>query len=50
MPEELMARAWKRIVLVSEVSPDALKALVAGAQSVGFLRDAPDLARLIEKP
>ena len=50
MPEELMARAWKRIVLTGEVSPEALKALVAGAQSAGFLRDAPDLARLIEKP
>ena len=50
MPEDLVARAWKRIVLTGEVSPDKLAALVAGAQSVGFLRDAPDLARLIEKP
>jgi NitT/TauT family transport system substrate-binding protein len=50
MPEALVARAWGRIVPTSEVSPEALKSLVAGAQSVGFLRDAPDLARLIEKP
>jgi NitT/TauT family transport system substrate-binding protein len=50
MPEDLVARAWKRIVLTSNVSPEALTALLAGAQSVGFLRNAPDLARLIEKP
>jgi NitT/TauT family transport system substrate-binding protein len=50
MPQELIARAWKRIVLTSEVSPEALAALVAAAQSAGFLRNAPDLTRLIEKP
>jgi NitT/TauT family transport system substrate-binding protein len=50
MPAELIARAWKRIVPTGEVSPEALKTLVAGAQSAGFLREAPDLARLIEKP
>jgi hypothetical protein len=32
------------------VSPDTLAALVASAKSVGFLRGAPDIARLIEKP
>jgi NitT/TauT family transport system substrate-binding protein len=50
MPEELVARAWKRIVLTGDVSPDTLAALVAAAQSAGFLRGAPDLTRLIEKP
>lgn len=50
MPAELVARAWKRIVLTNEVSPNKLAALVAAAQSAGFLRGAPDLARLIEKP
>jgi NitT/TauT family transport system substrate-binding protein len=50
MPAELIERAWKRIVPTGDVSPDALAALVAGAQSAGFLRGAPDLARLIEKP
>ena len=47
---ELVARAWRRIAPTGEVSPEALAALVAGAQSAGFLRGAPDLARLIEKP
>jgi NitT/TauT family transport system substrate-binding protein len=50
MPAELVARAWKRIVPTGEVSPEALATLVAAAQSASFLRNAPDLARLIEKP
>ena len=48
--QELVARAWKRIVLTHEASRDAMAKLVASAQAVGFLRDVPDLARLIEKP
>jgi NitT/TauT family transport system substrate-binding protein len=48
--QELIARAWKRIVLTHEASRDAMAKLVASAQAVGFLRDVPDLARLIEKP
>ena len=47
---ELVASAWKRIVLTSEVSLDALKTLISSAQSVGFLRNAPDLTRLVENP
>jgi NitT/TauT family transport system substrate-binding protein len=47
---ELVASAWSRIVLTSDVSLDALKALIASAQSVGFLRNAPDLSRLVETP
>jgi NitT/TauT family transport system substrate-binding protein len=48
--QELIARAWKRIVQTNDVSRDAMAKLVASAQAVGFLRDVPDLARLIEKP
>ena len=47
---DLIARAWKRIVQTHAVSRDALARLVASAQAVGFLRDVPDLNRLIEKP
>jgi NitT/TauT family transport system substrate-binding protein len=47
---ELVISSWNRIVLTSEVSLDALKALIASAQSVGFLRDAPDLSHLVENP
>jgi NitT/TauT family transport system substrate-binding protein len=47
---ELVASAWKRIVLTSDVSLDALKTFVSSARSVGFLRDAPDMSRLVEAP
>jgi NitT/TauT family transport system substrate-binding protein len=47
---ELVASAWKRVVLTSDVSLDALKTFVSSARSVGFLRDAPDMTRLVEAP
>lgn len=47
---ELVASSWNRIVLTGDASLDALKALIASAQSVGFLRNAPDLSRLVETP
>jgi NitT/TauT family transport system substrate-binding protein len=47
---ELVVSSWKRIVLTNAVTLDALKDMVASAQSVGFLRDAPDLSRLVENP
>jgi NitT/TauT family transport system substrate-binding protein len=50
LPPELVAQAWKRIALVSEVSREALERFMSNAQAVGFLRSAPDVSRLIEKP
>jgi NitT/TauT family transport system substrate-binding protein len=47
---QLVASAWKRVVLTSDVSLDALKTFVSSARSVGFLRDAPDISRLVEAP
>ncbi len=47
---ELIARAWSRIVLTPSVSRDALEGFVAKAKDAGFLRTAPDLSRLVEKP
>ena len=47
---DLIASSWSRIVLTSDVSIDALKAFIASAQSVGFLRNAPDLSRLVAIP
>jgi NitT/TauT family transport system substrate-binding protein len=46
---ELIARAWKRIALTSEVHREALDKFVANAKAAGFLRNAPDLARFIDK-
>lgn len=45
---ELIGHAWKRIVLTNEIRRDALEKFVADAKAAGFLRDVPDLARLIE--
>jgi NitT/TauT family transport system substrate-binding protein len=50
MPAELVERAWRRIVVSSAVSPEALGKFMANAQSAGFLRGAPDLSGLIERP
>jgi NitT/TauT family transport system substrate-binding protein len=46
---ELIAQAWKRIVLTTDPSLDEYKHFVADAQRAGFIRSAPDLSRLIEK-
>jgi NitT/TauT family transport system substrate-binding protein len=48
MSAELIARAWKRITLTNDVRRDALDKFVVNAKAAGFMRDAPDLARLIE--
>ena len=50
MPDELIAHAWKRIVLTNEIRRDVLEKFVANAKAAGFLRDVPDLGRLIENP
>jgi len=46
----LIAHAWKRILLTDEVKQADFQKFVANAQSAGFLKDAPDLSRLVEKP
>jgi NitT/TauT family transport system substrate-binding protein len=47
---ELISHAWARIMLTSAVSRDALESFVGKAKDAGFLRSAPDLSRLIERP
>jgi NitT/TauT family transport system substrate-binding protein len=47
---ELVAHAWARIVITTDLSPAAFQTYVTNAQKVGFLRDVPDLSRLIETP
>ena len=47
---ELVASAWKRIVLTNDVSRESLETFVGHAQKAGFLRTAPDLAKLIVQP
>jgi sulfonate transport system substrate-binding protein len=50
MSQELIERSWPRIVLTSTVSPNALTEFLKSAQAAGFLRDTPDLSRLVEQP
>lgn len=45
---ELIAQAWKRIALRSEISIEEFQQFVSNAQRAGFMRAAPDLSRLIE--
>ena len=46
MPAALIANAWGRLHFTDRVEPARFAALVADAQSVGFLRDAIPLDRL----
>ncbi|MBQ0823699.1 ABC transporter substrate-binding protein [Microvirga terrae] len=50
MPPELVARAWSRMVITPDTTREAFQSFVTSAQRVGFLRDTPDLSRLIETP
>ena len=47
---DLVTHAWPRIVIATDVNRLALQGFVAKAQQAGFLRNAPDLARLLEAP
>jgi NitT/TauT family transport system substrate-binding protein len=47
---ELIAKAWRRIVVTGDVTLDSLKTFMASAQSVGFLRGAPDISQLVANP
>jgi len=44
--EELLKRAWNRITLTADISPQELNRFVSDAQSVGFLRGVPDMTGL----
>jgi NitT/TauT family transport system substrate-binding protein len=48
--DALIANAWKRIVLTNEVKREALDKFVGNAKAAGFLRDMPDISRLIDIP
>jgi NitT/TauT family transport system substrate-binding protein len=47
---ELVARAWARTTITTEISPAAFQTYVTNAQKAGFLRDVPNLSWLIETP
>ena len=47
---EVIDKAWARLHFTTEISLPSIKALVAEAQSVGFLEEAGDLGKLIDIP
>lgn len=46
----VVAHAWGRIGLSADLARDGLERFVANAQAAGFLRNAPNLSRLIVQP
>jgi NitT/TauT family transport system substrate-binding protein len=46
---ELIAQAWKRIMLRPDVSIEEFQQFVGNAQRAGFMRTTPDLTRLLER-
>jgi NitT/TauT family transport system substrate-binding protein len=50
VPAALIAHAWKRIILTNDVKQADFQTFVTKARSAGFLKDAPDLSRLVETP
>lgn len=50
MDPALIDQAWAHIKLTPDVSTAAMQSFVDKAKSVGFLRNAPDLARLVQTP
>lgn len=47
---ELIAQAWRRITLTTEITRAELEKFVANARAAGFIRRSPDLSKLIEQP
>jgi hypothetical protein len=48
LPKDTLQRAWKRLKFTSEVELPPFKSFVDSAKSVGFLREAGDISRLVE--
>lgn len=46
---DLIAQAWKRMMLRPDVSIEEFQQFVTNAQRAGFMRTTPNLSRLIEK-
>lgn len=47
---ELIAKAWKRITLSSDIPQKDVEAFVGNSLKTGFIKAAPDLSRLFEAP
>ena len=50
MAPDLIAQSWKRIVFTSETPRAAVESFMQSSLKTGFLKTAPDLSKLFEKP
>ena len=50
MQAELIAQSWKRIVFTAEVPRPSIESFMQNSLKTGFIKTAPDLTKLFEKP
>src|SRR3954470_10999260 len=50
MPADLIAQSWKRIVFTAETPRASIEAFLQNSLKTGFIKTAPDLTKLFEKP
>ena len=50
MAPDLIAQSWKRIVFTSEVPRASVESFMQNSMKTGFIKTAPDLSKLFDKP
>jgi NitT/TauT family transport system substrate-binding protein len=50
MPADLIAQSWNRIVFTAETPRAAVESFMQNSLKTGFIKTAPDLSKLFEKP
>jgi NitT/TauT family transport system substrate-binding protein len=50
MAADLIAQSWKRIVFTAEVPRSSIESFMQNSLKTGFIKTAPDLSKLFEKP
>jgi NitT/TauT family transport system substrate-binding protein len=50
MAPDLIAQSWKRIVFTSEIPRASVESFMQNSIKTGFIKTAPDLSKLFEKP
>jgi ABC-type nitrate/sulfonate/bicarbonate transport system substrate-binding protein len=50
MASDLIAQSWKRIAFTAEVPRASVESFMQNSMKTGFIKSAPDLSKLFEKP
>jgi NitT/TauT family transport system substrate-binding protein len=50
MAPDLIAQSWKRITFTSEIPRASVESFMQNSVKTGFIKSAPDLSKLFEKP